>query len=523
MSNLNRFLQFFAILALTAVLAPGMLRADSYSYTPDTVVFSPTSGQDSVVSYVRVAYTGDSTGPGTYIHGWISSGGSYFSAATDTMHISTHSYIRIVYHVQSSAVTGSLSISDDTITRTVVLIGRTAPPAPDGELSALGPYFPSTVPEEADTCTGNSFHPNLPGSYSLRLINSGSDIDTIVSAGWTHDPVGIFTWDSASLPLTIPAHDTVYWTFCFHAPNNTTSYLDTFVVHYHDSASQSRSISRIVMAHATDTTPPDGELRAVGPYFPETTPEGGDTCMSEGSIWPLVLINGGSDLDTVVSMNWTHDPGSMFTLDTAGTTYPFTIASGDTMYWTACYHAASDTLQYWDTLVIHYHDAYSHDRYVTRIVYGKAVDTSIHTCYGTYAAAASLTNDGDTSRIHLYIHNYLDSSSALTGIHISGTDDGAFRVDSSSFPTTIAANAYDSVWILFIPNRTSGSSAYTASPRSPSRRTIRNIAMKPRYRSLATCRKPQAIPKQSPSIPPARAMSPFPAIPGIIMPTVSIS
>ena len=613
------------------------------------------------MSYVRVAYTGDTSGPGTHVHGWISSGGSYFSASTDTMHITSHNYIRIVYHVQSSAVTGELSISDDTVTHTVVLIGKTIPPAP--ALTAVGPYFPY-IPEGTDTCThltlinstggpdtihsvswahnpngiftwdsvslpyilaahdtthwtycfhapdntnmtldtlriyfgsGDSsvsrivygiatsplalegpYFPNdiLEGSDTctqMRIINTSGTADTIESLSWAHNSNGVFVWDTVSLPAVLAAHDTTYYTFCFHAPNNTQLNIDTIVLSYHTSSgngnvsrlveataatppsdlsllgpyfpehtpegadtcvsmrlinttssadtiehvtwahnpgvifvwdttalpttlgphdttyftfcyhapdntnlnidtvsiayrngTSSLSSSRIVEAIATDTTPPDAELHAIGPYFPDHVPEGTDTCVSHGSVWPLVLINGGSDVDTIESFSWAHDPGSVFSINTSGTTFPFTMASHDTMYWTACFHAPSDTEMHWDTLIIRYHDAYSNDRYVTRVVYGKAVDTSIHTCYGLYAAASAVTNYGDTSYIHLYIHNYLDSSSTLTAIHISGTDDGAFRVDSTGFPNTIGANAYDSVWIKFIPNRTSGSTEYSA-------------------------------------------------------------
>ena len=456
MTNFDRILRFTVILLVTACIAPAALRADSYSYSPDTVTFSP-SGQDSMTGYVRIAYTGDSSGPGTYIHAWISDGSSYFSVSSDTIHVTAYSYIRIVYHVQSGTVTGQLSISDDTTTHTVVLIGHANPPPPDGELNALGPYFPQNTPEGADTCT------------TMRLINSGSDHDTLVSAGWSHDPAGIFTWDTSgiSIPLTMPSHDTLFWDFCFHAPQNTNQYTDTFVIRYHDSASQTRYISRIVYAKAIDTTPPDGILSALGPYFP-SIPEGADTCTADTirpnvPDDPLRLINSGSDLDTIVSAGWTHDPGSYFSWDTSAISFPFTLASHDTTFWDFCFHAPSDTELHLDTFIVRYHDAYSQDRYVTRIVYGKAVDTTIKTCYGMYAAAAAVTNYGDTSYIHLFIHNYLDSSVSLTAISISGTDDGAFRVDSSGFPNTIAANTYDSVWLKFIPNRTTGSTEYNAS------------------------------------------------------------
>src|SRR5581483_12020270 len=387
-------MKFGKILRLLAVLvfslaAPRLILADSFSYAPDTLTFSP-SGQDSLVSYVRLSYNGDSTGAGTYIHAWVSSGSSYFSVSADTLHITKYSYIRVVYHVASNTVTGQLSISDDTVTRTVVLIGRPNPASADGELNALGPYFPENTPEGRDTCT------------PLRLINSGSDADTIWSAGFSHDPQGIFSWDSASLPLVLGAHDTLFWDFCFHAPQNTNQYTDTFTVKYRDAYSSTRSIWRFVTGKAVDTTPPDNALKAVGPYFPGNVPEGGDTCLSKGAIWPLVLINGGSDLDTVESISWTHDPGSMFSLDLSGTSFPFTIASGDTMYWTACFHAPSDTVVHWDTLMIRYRDAYSNDRYVTRIVYARAVDTTVKTCYNLYVKAAPVTNIGDTSFLHLY-------------------------------------------------------------------------------------------------------------------------
>ncbi len=168
MNNFAKMTRFLAILALCITLGPSLLRADSYSYTPDTVTFSPT-GQDSITGYVRVAYTGDTSGPGTYIHAWISSGGSYFSVSADTVHITGYNYIRIVYHVQSGTVTGQLSISDDTTAHTVVLIGHPNPPPP--ALTATGPCFPY-IPEGGDTCT------------HLTLINTGSHPDTLNSMSW---------------------------------------------------------------------------------------------------------------------------------------------------------------------------------------------------------------------------------------------------------------------------------------------------------------------------------------------------
>ncbi len=354
-----------------------------------------------------------------------------------------------------------LTIGSQSNTVSRLIEAASASPS-DNALTLSGPYFPQLVPEGADTCISSS---SGTGGYPCRLINTTSSPDTIVSldlAPEPNNPSGIFTWDSVALPYILGAHDTATWTFCFHAPDNTNTYADTITVHYEDASGQHWFDSRFLVAHATDTTPPDGELRAVGPYFPGNVPMGGDTCMSHGSVWPLVLINSGSNVDTVKSFSWAHDPGSIFSLETSGTTFPFTIPAGDTMFWTACFHAPSDTDIHWDTINILYSDAYNNDRHVTRVVYAKAVDTTIKTCYGMYAAAAAVTNYGDTSYIHLFIHNYLDSSTSLTAIHISGTDDGAFRVDSSGFPNPIASNTYDSVWLMFIPNRTTGSTEYSA-------------------------------------------------------------
>ncbi len=775
MTNFNRISRFLAVFLMTACLGSTTLRATSFSYTPDTLTFTPTS-TDSVIAYVEIGYNGDTTGPGTNIHCWISSGTSYFGCPTDTVHTRSYFYLRVAYKPQSSNVYGTVTISDDTVTRTVYLIGN-AYVAEDAYLSGYGPYFPTNVLEGHDTCTtmrlinagtdhdtivsaGWTHNPNgiftwdsvsLPltmpshdtvfwtlcfnapnnttlytdtfvvyyhdsasqtryvsrvvsaqayvpedgylsgyGPYfptnvleghdtctTMRLVNTGSDHDTIISAGWTHNPNGIFTWDTASLPLTMPSHDTVTWTFCFNAPNNTTLYTDTFVVYYHDSASQTRYVSRVVSAQAyvpedgylsgvgpyfptnvleghdtcttmrlinfgtdhdtivsagwthnpngiftwdtaslpitmpshdtvtwtfcfnapnntntyTDTflvyyhdsasqtrytsriiqaaavVPSDGELQSYGPYFPTNVLEGHDTCTTmrlvnsgtdvdtiesmtwshnpngiftwdsvsmpyglgshdttfwtycfnapnnttlyidtltvrfhdaasqtryitriiegeayvpedgtlnlySGPYFPEVvdeghdtcstmsLINSGYDVDTIVSATWSHNPNGIFTWDSVS--IPTTIGSHDTDIWTFCFNAPNDTNLYIDTFTVQYHDAYSQTRYSTRIVQAKATDPSIVTCYSLYATTFAVTNVGDTSYIHMRIRNDLSSSATLTGCHISGTDDGAFRVDSSSFPTTIASDSYDSVLLKFIPNRTSGETSYNS-------------------------------------------------------------
>ncbi len=556
MTTFHKITRLSAALVLTLCLgltfSNNVARSTSFSYSPDTLTFTPTSS-DSVIAYVRISYNGDTTGPGTYIHATISDGSSYFGCPTNTVFTRSYFYLRVAYKPQSSKVYGRLSISDDSATRYVVLIGN-AYSSEDGALTGYGPYFPTNVPEGKDTCT------------TMRLINTGNDFDTIVSAGWTHNPHGIFTWDSVSVPTGLGAHDTTFWTFCFNAPDNTTLNIDTFVIYYHDAQSQTRIVSRVIEAEAvgtedgelqaegpyfptsvpegkdtcnslrlvnsgndvdtivsvtwshdpngiftsnlptmpyllgshdtvswtycfdapyntniyydtlvisyhdaasqtrhdtrivygkaTDTTPPDGEISSYGPYFPDHVNEGHDTCTT------MRMINGGSDLDTIVSAAWTHDPNGVFSWNSVS--LPTTLGAHDTAFWTFCFNAPDDTLLHIDTFVVHYHDAYSHERSFSRIIEAKAVDPSITSCYSLYAATFAVTNDGDTSYIHLYIHNNLSSSTTLTGCHISGTDDAAFRVDSISFPTTIAANTYDSVLLKFIPARHDGSTEYNA-------------------------------------------------------------
>jgi hypothetical protein len=663
MTHFNSISRYFAAFLVTVCLGTSAVHAQSFTYSPDTLTFTPTS-QDSVIGYVRIAYHGDTTGPGTNIHAWISEGSSYFGCPTDTVFTKSYFYLRVAYKPQTSNVHGTLSISDDTVTKTVLLIGN-AYVAEDAELSGVGPYFPTNQPEGKDTCT------------TMRLVNSGTDLDTIVSAGWTHNPEGIFSWDTVSLPKTLGSHDTTYWTFCFNAPDNTTLYIDTFVIQYRDSASQTRSISRIVegqavvptdgelssygpyfptyvpegvdtcttmrlintgsdvdtiesMAwshdpngiftwdsvslprtlgpndttfwsycfHAPDDTsiyydsiiisyhdayshtrsivrivgakasaPSDGELQCVGPYFPSTVLEGHDTCTTmrlvnsgtdidtvesmtwshdpngiftwdsvslpftvgsqdttfwtycfhapdnadtytdtltihyhdaasqsrydtrivsgkayvpedgalnlyDGPYFPDVVdeghdtcatmrvINSGADLDTIVSVAWSHDPNGIFTWDSVS--LPATIGSNDTDIWTFCFHAPDDTNLYIDTFTVYYRDAYGHQRYSTRIVEGKATDPNITTCYTLYAATFATTNIGDTSEVTMYIRNDLKHTSSLTSIHISGTDDGTFRVDSSNFPLSIDSGAYGEVLLKFIPNRHDGSDEYNA-------------------------------------------------------------
>src|ERR1019366_234981 len=223
MTHFNKISRFLAVFIFASLLGATATYADTFTYSPDTLTFTPTSS-DSVIAYVRIAYHGDTTGPGTHIHARISDGSSYFGCPTDTVYTRSYFYLRVAYKPQSTAVHGMLAISDDSVTRYVVLIGN-AYVAEDAYLSGYGPYFPTHVLEGHDTCT------------TMRLINAGTDHDTIISAGWTHNPNGIFTWDSVSLPLTMPSHDTVFWTLCFNAPYNTTLYTDTFVVYYHDSAS----------------------------------------------------------------------------------------------------------------------------------------------------------------------------------------------------------------------------------------------------------------------------------------------
>ncbi len=186
MTNFNKISRVLAAFLFATLFGAAAIYADTFSYSPDTLTFTPTS-QDSVIEYVRIAYNGDTTGPGTYIHARVYDGSSYFNCPTDTVFTRSYFYLRVAYKPQSSTVYGELLISDDSITRYVTLIGNAYTPE-DGLLSGYGPYFPTNTPEGKDTCT------------TMRLINTGRDLDTIVSAGWAHDPGGIFTWDSVSVP-----------------------------------------------------------------------------------------------------------------------------------------------------------------------------------------------------------------------------------------------------------------------------------------------------------------------------------
>ncbi len=286
----------------------------------------------------------------------------------------------------------------------------------------------------------------------MRLVNAGTDVDTVESMTWSHNPNGIFTWDLVSLPFTMGSHDTAFWTCCFNAPDNNSLYMDTVTIRYHDAASQDRYENRNIERQAY--VPEDGGMTGVGPYFPEHINEGQDTCTT------MRIVNAGSDLDTIVSATWSHDPGEIFSWSSIS--LPTTIGGGDTSYWTFCFDAPDDTLLHIDTFTVQYHDAYSHTRYFTRIIEGKATDGSITTCYTLHAATFATTNVGDTSEVTLYIHNELKDPTSLTSIHISGTDDGTFRVDSSNFPLTIDSNAYGYVTLKFIPTRHDGSDEYNA-------------------------------------------------------------
>ncbi len=315
----------------------------------------------------------------------------------------------------------------------------------DDQLSAEGPYFPEQKPEGFDTCV------------TMRLTNNGGQTDTVERISWSHNPNGVFTWDSTTVPFTIGAHDTVWQTFCYHAPDNTNTNLNTLIVTYNDANGAGWFDTRVISETAVDTTPPDGALELFdGPYFADVVDEGQDTCAT------MRVINSGDDLDTIVSASWSHNSDGIFTWDSVS--LPLTIGSHDTDNWTFCFHAPNDTNLYIDTFIVVYHDAYSSDRYVTRIIEAKATNPYIVTCYTLYATEFAVTNVGDTSYIHLYIRNDLSDSSTLTGCHISGTNDDAFRVDSANFPTTIAPDSYDSVVLMFIPNRTSSSDndEYTA-------------------------------------------------------------
>jgi hypothetical protein len=342
----------------------------------------------------------------------------------------------VTYTVQSSAVSGTISFSDDTTTRTVVLIGRAGT---DGDLVAAGPYF-LTVPKNGQGCE------------NLRLINTGADADTISELVWSHGPAPMFSYDTTvTLPHVLAAHDTLYWSFCFHAPNDTLVHLDTITIHYRDAASSSRSLTRVVYAKAVDTTHPDAALTAVGPYWNSTTPCGTTNCQN------MRVVNPGSDVDTLVSIAWTHDPAGLFSYDTT-IGLPRALSPHDTLNWIVCFHAPSDTLVHVDTLVVRYRDAYNQDRSVRRIVSARATDTSLHECYTLYVRTIPITEVGDTAQFRLYIANRLDSAIELTALNVSGTASAAFRVDSSSFPRTIAGHQYDSLWLTFVPQSTSTSS-----------------------------------------------------------------
>lgn len=538
------FMRLFtaSIVVLFVGLFGKLAFADSFSHYPDSTTFNPSQGQTTVTMNIYAFYNGDTTnGPGTTVHAWISTGSTYFRVDTVPHHFKSYWYWTITYYVQSSQVTGYVSLSDDTVTQRIKLIGKAAP---DGVLTGYGPYFTMITKMDSTSCT------------SLRLINNGSHRDTIIAASWSHNPNGIFTWDTTNVPSTIGSHDTAYWTFCFHAPHDTLIHTDTFNIAYHDSTGQNKYLTRIVSAQASGSTPdadlsvsgpyftgitqmdsttcstmrivnagadrdtitslvwshnpngiftydttitlprtlgshdtllwsfcfhaphdtnyhidtltvyykdamsssrsisrvvygraaapsPDAEISGYGPYFP-TTKEGSSNCTH------LRLINNGSDVDTIVSVGWAHNPNGIFTYDTA-VTVPHILHSHDTLLWNFCFHAPNDTNYHVDTFVVNYRDGYSQTRSISRVVAARAVDSSSIDCYYLYAPTVKRTEVGDTSYIHVFIANRLDSTVTLTAIHISGSGDAAYRVDSSTFPHTIAGQHYDSVWVAFIP------------------------------------------------------------------------
>ena len=105
MTNFSKFLRFAAVFLFAACLGTTALRADSFTYSPDTLTFTPTS-QDSVIAYVRIAYNGDSTGPGTYIHARVYDGSSYFGCPTRYRVHPLIFLLRVAYKPQSSTVVG---------------------------------------------------------------------------------------------------------------------------------------------------------------------------------------------------------------------------------------------------------------------------------------------------------------------------------------------------------------------------------------------------------------------------------
>jgi hypothetical protein len=540
-----------SILALFALVCGNRAFADSFRHYPDSVTFTPSSGQTSMTMNVYAFYNGDTAnGPGTTVHARISSGSSYFRVDTTAHHFKNYYYWTITYTVQSSAVTGYVTLSDDTNSQQIKLLGGAGS---NGEITGYGPYFSSTK-MDSSSCT------------TLRLINSGSHRDTIIAAGWTHNPNGVFTWDTTKVGTTIGSHDTAYWTFCFYAPHDTLYHIDTFNIAYHDSTgtnkyvtrivtgkaagptpdadlatstnsyfsttmdsstcltyklinagadrdtiasfswshnpngvftfdssaiphvlnshdtlgvtfcfhaphdtlyhidtltiyyrdamSATRSITRVFYARATHSTSSssDAEISAYGPYFTGTD-EGHTNCAN------LRLINAGSDNDTISSISWSHNPNGLFTYDTT-VSLPYVLRSHDTLMWQFCFHAPNDTNLHADTITVNYRDAYSSSRSITRLVYGKAVDSSLIECYTIYAQSVTRTEVGDTSYVHIYIANRLDSSATLTAMHLSGSGDAAYRIDSSTFPHTIAGHHYDSVWVAFIPY--AGASSFSA-------------------------------------------------------------
>ena len=409
MTHFNRISRFLAVFSFFAsLLGSAAIYAQSFTYSPDTLTFTPTSS-DSVIEYVRIAYNGDTTGPGTHIHARVYDGSSYFSCPTDTVFTRSYFYLRVAYKPQSSTVYGELLISDDSVTRYVTLIGNALSTAPS--LSADGPYFPS-IPEGHDTCS------------QVRFVNTSSSPDTIHTVAWSHNSNGIFTWDSVSLPYILGAHDTVYWTFCFHAPDNTGENIDTLVVYY---GYQDTHLSRIVEATASTS---DDALSAVGPYFPQHTIEGTDTCVK------MTLVNNSSSTDTIEAVSWAHS-SDVFSWDS--TTVPFTLGAHDTTYLTFCYHAPDNTETYTDTITISYNDANGSGWHDTRGVSAAAATSDNElSVVGPYFPEH--TPEGSDTCVTTRFINNGSSVDTIESITWSHDPNGIFNWDSTSLPFTIGAH-----------------------------------------------------------------------------------
>ena len=419
---MNLIQRSVGLLILGLMCLASSVTAQSFHHTPDTLHFYPTSTA-TMTQYVYISYSGDSSGPGTYVHASLS-GSSYFGSSTSTHHITATYAWAVTYTPQTTAQTGTISYTDDTVTQVVYL-----------KAEAYTPFDAASTLTRSGDFSG--VWPDSTKCDQVVLYNAGSDADTIKSIGWAHSTSVFSLSGTPSLPQTLLGSHADSFSVCFTAPHDYAGHSDSIVVHYSDVYNSNRTIILPIYASADSDAP-------LTPY------QGGDfhnVTMGTTRCNPFILYNEGSDDDTIKSISWSHSPGTIFSIS-GGASLPHVYhhAQDDSMQ--VCFDAPHSTAIYRDTIIVHYSDPWDDTRTARWPIEAYAAPDS-DVISGFSIITGYIAEMGHTVCQTGYVRNFGHDPDTITSLHWATSDSLWTVTGMPSLPQILLAGQQDTVSVCF--------------------------------------------------------------------------